>query len=92
VSLPAEKQAITALPDIRTLKLENQDEFMVIACDGIWNFMSSQDVVDFVRTRIEKKTLAQICEEVSLNYFQEKKKSMYSYLVIYTLSCTKYKW
>jgi len=65
VSLPAEKQAITALPDIRTLKLENQDEFMVIACDGIWNFMSSQDVVDFVRTRIEKKTLAQICEEVS---------------------------
>jgi protein phosphatase 1G len=65
VSLPAEKQAITALPDIRTLTLENQDEFMVIACDGIWNFMSSQDVVDFVRTRIEKKTLTQICEEVS---------------------------
>ncbi len=65
MSLPAEKQAITALPDIRTLTLENQDEFMVIACDGIWNFMSSQDVVDFVRTRIEKKTLTQICEEVS---------------------------
>jgi protein phosphatase 1G len=42
---------------------------MVIACDGIWNFMSSQDVVDFVRIRIEKKTLAQICEEVSFIFF-----------------------
>ncbi|CAF4551158.1 unnamed protein product, partial [Rotaria sp. Silwood1] len=61
--LPPEEQAITALPDIRTLTLENQDEFMVIACDGIWNFMSSQDVVDFVRGRLEKQTLSQICEE-----------------------------
>nr|AAB35458.1 serine/threonine protein phosphatase, type 2C phosphatase, PP2C, MCPP {internal fragment} [cattle, brain, Peptide Partial, 24 aa] [Bos taurus] len=22
-------------------------EFMVIACDGIWNVMSSQEVIDF---------------------------------------------
>ena len=64
-SLSAEEQAITALPDIRTLSLEDQDEFMVIACDGIWNFMSSQEVVDFVRIRLEKKPLGQICEEVS---------------------------
>ncbi|CAF0922784.1 unnamed protein product [Adineta ricciae] len=63
-NLPAEEQAITALPDIRTLTLEDQDEFMVIACDGIWNFMSSQDVVDFVRTRLDKKNLSQICEEL----------------------------
>ncbi len=67
-TLPPEEQAITALPDIRTLTLEDQDEFMVIACDGIWNFMSSQDVVDFVRIRLEKKPLAQICEEVSWNF------------------------
>ena len=64
-ALPAEEQAITALPDIRTLTLDDQDEFMIIACDGIWNFMSSQDVIDFVRHRLDKKTLSQICEEVS---------------------------
>ncbi|CAF1081827.1 unnamed protein product [Adineta steineri] len=66
-SLPAEKQAITALPDIRTLTLEDQDDFMIIACDGIWNFMSSQDAVDFVRLRLEKKTLTQICEELFMH-------------------------
>ncbi|CAF2334493.1 unnamed protein product [Rotaria sp. Silwood2] len=65
--LPPEEQAITALPDIRTLTLEDQDEFMVIACDGIWNFMSSQDVVDFVRARLEKRTLSQICEELFMH-------------------------
>ncbi|CAF3622560.1 unnamed protein product, partial [Rotaria sp. Silwood2] len=62
-SLSAEEQAITALPDIRTLTLDDEDEFMIIACDGIWNFMSSQDVIDFVRLRLDKKTLNQICEE-----------------------------
>jgi protein phosphatase 1G len=64
-TLPAEEQAITALPDVRTLTLGNEDEFMVIACDGIWNFMSSQDVVDFVRSRLAKKSLRDICEEVN---------------------------
>ena len=64
-NLKPEEQAITALPDIRTLTLEDQDEFMIIACDGIWNFMSSQDVVDFVRMRLNKKTLSDICEEVN---------------------------
>ena len=64
-TLPAEEQAITALPDIRKLTLDENDEFMVIACDGIWNFMSSQDVVDYIRERLEKKSLSQICEEVS---------------------------
>ncbi len=54
------------MPDIRTVTLEPHDEFMIIACDGIWNFMSSQDAIDFVRYRLDKKTLSQICEEVSL--------------------------
>ncbi|CAF2635824.1 unnamed protein product [Rotaria sp. Silwood2] len=66
-SLSAEEQAITALPDIRTLTLDDEDEFMIIACDGIWNFMSSQDVIDFVRLRLDKKTLNQICEELFMH-------------------------
>lgn len=94
-SLPAKEQAITALPDIRTLMLEDQDDFMVIACDGIWNFMSSQDVVDFVRIRLNKKSLSEICEEVrSILIFQNKKNinSTHYCLAIYALSRTEYKW
>lgn len=65
--LSAEEQMITALPDVRTLMIDQEeDEFMILACDGIWNCMSSQDVVDFVRPRILKnpEKLSLICEEV----------------------------
>ena len=39
---------------------------MVLACDGIWNFMSSQDVCDFILPRLVegRERLSQICEEV----------------------------
>lgn len=65
--LSADKQMITALPDIKVETVNPKtDEFMVLACDGIWNSMTSQQVVDFVRAKLEQKTerLSQICEEV----------------------------
>jgi protein phosphatase 1G len=46
-----EDQMISALPDINTVTIDpEQDEFMVLACDGIWNCMSSQNVVNYIRT------------------------------------------
>jgi protein phosphatase 1G len=42
--LPPEKQMITAMPDVRTMKLEEGDDFFVVACDGIWNVLNSQQV------------------------------------------------
>ncbi|XP_071439168.1 protein phosphatase ppm-1.G [Hetaerina americana] len=53
--LGARKQMISALPDVRRVQLrKDEDEFMVLACDGIWNSMTSQDVIDFVRERLFK--------------------------------------
>lgn len=65
--LSAEEQMISALPDLKRVTLEPEDEFMVLACDGIWNYMSNEEVVGFVKQRIDagKLTLAEICEEVS---------------------------
>ena len=40
-------QMITAQPDVRRFELAADDEFMVLACDGIWDCMSSQECVDF---------------------------------------------
>ncbi|XP_044248655.1 probable protein phosphatase CG10417 [Drosophila takahashii] len=66
LELPAEEQMISALPDIKKLIITPEDEFMVLACDGIWNYMSSKEVVDFVRFRLkdESKKLSSICEEL----------------------------
>lgn len=45
-------QIITALPDVRTFPMSG-NRFMVLATDGIWNSMSSQKVVDIIRTRLD---------------------------------------
>jgi Serine/threonine protein phosphatase len=67
--LPLSEQMISALPDVQTISLTPQDEFIVIACDGIWNSLSSQEVVDFVRERIGKQEkLSDICEEVRRHF------------------------
>ncbi|KAM3932674.1 protein phosphatase 1G isoform 2-T2 [Leptodactylus fuscus] len=54
-NLPPEEQMISALPDIKVLTLNEEHDFMVIACDGIWNVMSSQEVVDFIHERINQQ-------------------------------------
>lgn len=56
---------IIALPDVRTIELKREIEFIVLACDGIWNSMTSHEVVDFIRPKIQKnQKLSSICEEV----------------------------
>ncbi|KAM3963119.1 putative protein phosphatase CG10417 isoform 2-T2 [Aphomia sociella] len=65
--LGPKEQMITALPDVKTLTIDpEKDKFMVLACDGIWNFMSSQDVCDFVMPKLVegRERLSQICEEM----------------------------
>lgn len=51
------EQMISALPDVtRTELIHGADEFLVIACDGIWNAMSSQAVVDFIYDRLHPES------------------------------------
>ena len=55
---------ITANPEIKTMELTAEDEFLVLACDGVWDILSNQECVDFIKERIEKKELSKICEEI----------------------------
>ena len=51
-SRPRAEQIITAQPDLRTVELQPGDEFAVLACDGVWDVMTNQQLVDFVRPRL----------------------------------------
>ena len=48
--LPAEEQIVTADPQIITHEITGEEEFLVLACDGIWDCLSNQQVVDLVRS------------------------------------------
>eukprot|EP00906_Rhabdomonas_costata_P021573 RCo031304 len=64
-SIPAADQAISAKPDVIVHKLTPEDEFLVLACDGVWDVMSNEDVMAFVRHQLtETDDVALICENV----------------------------
>ncbi|VDN60255.1 unnamed protein product [Dracunculus medinensis] len=64
-ALPLEDQMISSNPDVNENKLEPDDEFVIVACDGIWNSLSSQEAVDFVRNRLSNGiSLKEICEQM----------------------------
>ena len=65
-NLSARDQIVTAYPEIKECKLEAGDEFLVIACDGIWDVLTSQQCVDYVRVRLDADVqLSKICEELA---------------------------
>lgn len=64
--LPAEEQIVTCYPEVILHDLDyEKDEFVILACDGIWDCLSSQSCVECVRRGIyERKPFTQICEEI----------------------------
>ncbi|KAI8843604.1 phosphatase 2C-like domain-containing protein [Chytridium lagenaria] len=63
---PAERQIVTADPEIHEHQLSpGEDEFIVVACDGIWDCMTNQRVVDFVRRSVATgRTLSETAEDL----------------------------
>eukprot|EP01136_Pigoraptor_vietnamica_P041030 Opistho-1_new@13527 len=64
-AMSAQDQIVTVFPEVITKPLTEREEFIVLACDGIWDVMSNQDVVDFIRSRIARLVpLEKIVEEL----------------------------
>ena len=62
-ALPPEAQMVTANPEIRSIELTPDDEFLILACDGIWDVLTNQEAVEFVRNRLlQGMAPKEVCE------------------------------
>lgn len=68
---PPWKQVISVVPQIQTFRLENQWEFVVVGSDGVWDAMTNDDMVTYIRQRLsphanqrDKLVLSQLCEQI----------------------------
>mmetsp|Transcript_21409 Transcript_21409/g.42755 ORF Transcript_21409/g.42755 Transcript_21409/m.42755 type:complete len:301 (-) Transcript_21409:11-913(-) len=52
--LPPDKQQISCCPDFIVKERDHAiDEFLIVCCDGIWDVITNQACVRFVRTRLQ---------------------------------------
>ncbi|KAM1745404.1 hypothetical protein FF1_012159 [Malus domestica] len=54
---------LIAEPDVQQVMLTEDDEFLIIGCDGIWDVMSSQYAVSLVRRGLRRHDDPQLCAE-----------------------------
>ncbi|GBG25566.1 Protein phosphatase 1B [Hondaea fermentalgiana] len=64
-SLPDVEQQVSAEPDVSVIARKPTDQFVLLACDGIWDVMSNEAVCSFVLTKMrEGLPLSLICEDL----------------------------
>uniref|UniRef100_A0A8D3B2R3 Protein phosphatase 1B n=1 Tax=Scophthalmus maximus TaxID=52904 RepID=A0A8D3B2R3_SCOMX len=60
------EQLVSPEPEVfEVIRAPEQDQFVILACDGIWDVMSNEELCDYVKSRLEvSDDLERVCNEV----------------------------
>jgi len=60
------EQIISAEPDIYIHDRSEKDEFIVLACDGIWDVINNEEIQQYINYRLKiTQNLAEICKDIN---------------------------
>ncbi|GKV42058.1 hypothetical protein SLEP1_g49507 [Rubroshorea leprosula] len=54
---------LSAEPELMTRKLTEEDEFLIIGCDGLWDVFRSENAVNFARRRLQEHNDPVMCSK-----------------------------
>jgi serine/threonine protein phosphatase PrpC len=55
---------VSCEPEITTYDITDVDRFLIIASDGVWEFMTNEDVVDEVATSLQTHTVQETADRL----------------------------
>ncbi len=58
-----------AAPDVVVKNINENWEFILLACDGIWDVLSNEEVLKFVRTRVAQQMPPELVLRKFLYFF-----------------------
>uniref|UniRef100_A0A8C0ISL7 Protein phosphatase 1B n=1 Tax=Chelonoidis abingdonii TaxID=106734 RepID=A0A8C0ISL7_CHEAB len=59
------EQLVSPEPEVYEILRAEEDEFIILACDGIWDVMSNEELCEFVKSRLEvSDDLEKVCNWV----------------------------
>merc|ERR1711920_1119421 len=51
--LPADEQKVSAYPEVMTWEITDEDDFLFLGCDGVFELNTNQSAVDHVRAPLQ---------------------------------------
>ena len=60
------EQLVSPEPEVTSIeRVQDEDEFLILACDGIYDVMSNDDVIKYVRHKLElEESLPKVCSDL----------------------------
>merc|ERR1719295_1402396 len=65
------KPPITVKPTTHRMNITDEDYFVIIACDGVWDVLSDEEVIQYVYTQILKKTQQKSYKDVTREHLSK---------------------
>lgn len=62
---------VTCDPEIKKVLRQPADEFIILACDGIWDCLTSEEAVERVRKGLSERSSREKINEVIENIFED---------------------
>ena len=50
-------QKVSVMPDVKTINISPGTQFLVLACDGIWDCLTSPEVISFVEEGLKNNDI-----------------------------------